>query len=255
LRVETCKLITCLEQVPGRPILAKYQRLYFGNEFCECGFPSIDAIKSIFDLGIKTSIVTSIASRAGIQKIENVFRYLNRTGRAWEVIVNDFGVLEITREYSNLTPVLGRLLTRHVFDIDKDRLAIASLEPLELLANRYGVSRYEITNYRSKILPPDPEIPENVSLSLHYPYMYVATTRQCLFRFRNTKQNEEIEGVECDLYCKDHMFRFEYPGHIEEALYLKGNTLFVCYDSIPYSNTELNQLHVDRIVYSSDLPV
>jgi hypothetical protein len=129
------------------------------------------------------------------------------------------------------------------------------MDILDLLASDYGVYRYEITNYRSKIHPPEGGMPGKAHLSIYHPFMYVATTRQCLFRTPPLEQDSPLPNIHCEVPCREHSFRLQYPDIIDEPIYLKGNTLFVSFDEMSYANKELLALHADRVVFSRNLPV
>ncbi len=253
--VESCRFMTSVDQLPGPEARDKYGRFYFGNEFCEFRLPTRDALARVFDAGHPVALVTPIATRFGIKRVAELADFV--VGRGWtcEVVVNDFGVCEALRGESRLTLVAGRLIARNVFDVAESRLRVPALHGLTYLRENYGIERYEITNYRTKLLPPHSGIPAGLSLSLYTPYMYLTTTRDCIFRFRNTRPGTRVDHVGCDQICRQHRFRIRYPGCVAETLYLKGNTLFVVHDRLAFNRSELQALSVDRIVYFADLPV
>lgn len=271
--VEPCILLTTLEGVKNRwKPDDKYQRLYFGNEFCEYNLPSTASIGRILELGAAASFVTPLVTGHGIKRIEEIIRVLGEHPGSHEVIANDFGVLEMLAGRDNLVPVLGRLLTRNVFDIAHGRLVAMSSEPITLFRERYGATRYEISSFHTRLAPPEEGMPEDVRLSLHYPYMYLATTRRCAFRFQDVPklakatgqqvfeyqgvpQIAEVDRLGCDRSCRKHMFQLRYPNYQKEPFYLKGNTLFSCFDDFPFGAEDLARLKIDRVVFSPELPV
>lgn len=90
-------------------------RIYFGTEFCEKLIPNIEDLKKVLDIiyrnNLEFTLLTPQVTEEGLKKIDILLHFLNQQHKMFEVVINDFGVLNlISRKYrSNLKPVLGRL--------------------------------------------------------------------------------------------------------------------------------------------------
>ena len=96
-----------------------YNRLYYGNEFCERLIPSTSQLRQILYYvkrnKLDFSFVTPYVTNCGFKRLNSLFELLKNLGISCEIIVNDWGVLNlINYKYPNLKPVLGRLLTKSV---------------------------------------------------------------------------------------------------------------------------------------------
>ena len=100
----------------------KYQRIYWGVEFCQNLIPTLQDTKRILYFrkknDLKFTFVTSFVTEYGLKQLKTIFYWLNKKRFACEVIVNDWGVLEILHtEFGRLfEPVFGRLLLRQQRD-------------------------------------------------------------------------------------------------------------------------------------------
>ena len=116
--MERAIFITHIDQLDGVDRCRKdgsYTRLYFGIEFCERLIPSVEEFKRALDYSrihnLDISLVTPYVTDAGLSKLSSLFDYLTVNRIDCEVIINDWGVLNlINKKYRSLKPVLGRLL-------------------------------------------------------------------------------------------------------------------------------------------------
>jgi hypothetical protein len=87
----------------------------FGTEFCELKIPNLNILMKAYDLvrgkEKKFIYVTPRLSNIGIDQIKKQFSELNDK-EEMDIIINDFGTLNIIENYPNLHPRLGRLLIR-----------------------------------------------------------------------------------------------------------------------------------------------
>lgn len=164
-------------------------------------------------------------------------------------MLNDWGLLAEVQK-RNLSPVLGRLLLRHNRDprvgLIRDKIPQACWDVLHysaLTQSRYkkflkkeGFERIELDNTRTPI---DHGDLKGFKVSVHVPYVYVSTTRQCLTHFMDSGEF----GIRA---CRKECLRKSYVWESKEyntTLIQKGNTLF-------YENPELGgNILVDRIVH------
>ncbi len=92
-----------------------FSRVYFGNEFCEKTISSYRDIKTVLALTEKKNLeftfVTPYVTNKGLWKLRKIFDHLGKVKKEIEVVVNDWGVLNLLhRDYRHLKPVLGRLM-------------------------------------------------------------------------------------------------------------------------------------------------
>ncbi len=217
--------------------------------------PSRDAISEVAEAGWPLTLVTPIMTRLGLRRLDEMIDLVVSRGWRCEIVANDFGALETLRNVSEVTVVAGRLLTRNVVDIAGEQLHFPSLEAITYLARHYRAGRLDLTSFRVKLEPPSIRKWPSVRLSLYHPYMYLATTRDCIFRFRGVPPEARSDLIGCSEPCKDQRFRLRYERFIPNDLYLRGNTMFIAYPRQSYSAAELAALHIDRVVEFVDLPL
>lgn len=271
-----------------------YSRLYFGQEFCERLMPSVASLKQALSYarkkGIDFSLVTPYVTTTGLKKTEELFELLKDKKIECEIIVNDFGVLNlVNRKYQNLTPVLGRLLTKQKRSPELPRLlkrektkprflkdprnpkmkylVFQKKMPVELelyykgsnalsvpiihdFLIAWGIRRIELDNVNQGL---HLELPrDKISASIYLPYVYIATTFFCPTVGCNQKKKSFLKIKPCNQPCQRYVFELRHKS-MGRPIYLKGNTQF-------YKNTELKsedwqKLGVDRIVYEPTIPI
>lgn len=84
----------------------------FGTEFCETKLPTLENLMEAWEATEKAGksfiYVTPILSNSSIEKIRGHFNYLKDLGSV-EVVIGDFGTLNILQNYKGLHPRLGRI--------------------------------------------------------------------------------------------------------------------------------------------------
>lgn len=87
----------------------------FGSEFCEYKIPSLEDVERAYEIvhttGKGFAYVTPRISNTALKQIQPHLIHLNNLGDM-DVVVNDFGVLHLLKEYPHLHPHLGRQLVR-----------------------------------------------------------------------------------------------------------------------------------------------
>ena len=245
--------------------LDKYERVYFGNEFCDQLIPSIakfeDALSFVKKMEKRISFVTCYVSEHNIKKYHPLIELLAKNAPDSEVIINDLGLLRICLQ-NNLTPVLGRLLVKQKRD---PRIAkfIGSLSPREKLhmqqagLNKYfidflkrkNINRIELDNLLQNI-----DINElqdsGFSFALYVPYGYITTTRLCLFRNKNKEDSGRLDLMPCNRECARGPVKL-HNKRLKEILFMKGNTIF-------FKNTSEDLLRhnskIDRVIHQPEIP-
>nr|AQS32425.1 hypothetical protein [uncultured archaeon] len=246
----------------------KYTRLYFGNEFCQRLIPTAEDLDSVINFvkknNIKLSFVTPFVTNEGINKLEPLLELLNKKLPESEVIINDYGTLELMREKKfKLKPVLGRLLTKqkrgpriiNIMDklpkpaIKHFRKSNAEVPIFQEFLVKNGFERVELDNLLQGI--EDDFSKSKIKASLYYPYAYVTTTRFCLTAICDKK--DAIPGIyPCKRECQKYGPFKLTNKHMPVPLLLKGNTQFFENKKLP---KDLEERGIDRLVYEPELLV
>ena len=175
---------------------SKYARLYFGNEFCQRLIPTKEDLDYIIDFvkknNIKLSFVTPYVTDEGVERLEPLLELLDEKLPESEVIINDYGTLELMQEKKlKLKPVLGRLLTKqkrgpriiNIMDklpkpaIEHFKKSNAEVPIFQDFLVKNGFERVELDNLLQGI--EDDFSKSRIKASLYFPYVYVTTTRFC----------------------------------------------------------------------------
>jgi hypothetical protein len=242
-----------------------YQRLYFGDEFCERLLPTqndlIEVMQKVKDRGLAFTLVTPYVTEAGLEKVKRLAALLpDKT----EVVFNDWGVFRMLKsKFPNLVFVLGRLLNkikrgpRIVHFLDKlPKEAIKHLRKTNLDVPIYqdflfknNIKRAELDNPLQGLDLSD--IPRELNLSLYIPFAYVTTTRFCLVSNCDIPEKKGFIGVfPCQKECQKYSFYLDNPV-MTTLLIRRGNTIF--YKNINISQ-ELRDSNIDRIVIEPEIP-
>jgi hypothetical protein len=245
---------------------SSYDRLYFGNEFCERLIPSSEELTAMVAFaGEKTAaftFVTPYVTEAGLRRLEPLFRNLSETGTA-EVVFNDWGVLRVLRaRYQSLTPVMGRLLNkmkrgpRLMAVIDKlPESTVEYFRNSSFTVPRYqqylgslGVRRVELDNLLQGIDLPLP----NLEVSLYTPFAYVTTTRLCLMNGCDDPAHEDLVGIyPCKKECQKYTLGMT-SEIMPVMLIRKGNTIFFENPALPL---DLDTAGISRLINQPEIPI
>lgn len=271
----------------------RYSRLYFGNEFCERLIPSPFVLKQVLRYAKKKkldfSLVTPYVTNDGLKRLEPLLKLLKNGKINCEVIVNDWGVLNlVNRKYPCFTPALGRLLTKQKRDPRLERLlkresklrvvkvahnpktrllifqiklplgldpyykgSNASSVPVihDFLVSR-RIKRIELDNTVQGLFLQLPK--DKISASVYYPYVYITTTFFCSTAGCDEKNKSVFKIKSCRKQCQKYVFRLRNKS-ISKVIFLKGNTQF--YKNPRLSTGKLKESGVDRIVYQPQIPL
>lgn len=243
----------------------EYERIYFGNEFCDECIPERDQLQAVVEKSKEHkkyfSFVTCYVSEFKIKKYYPLLEWLGRNSPGCEVIINDWGMLKLCLD-NNLAPVLGRLLVRQKRDPRiamwkeffpegiRQRLMQAGLNDyfVEFLRSQH-IQRVELDNLLQGI--DKEELTQGVSYSLYIPYGYITASRLCWFHYsRQDAKNAPRRISPCSGECKGKVIRLKNP-QTKEKLLMKGRALFFENTSQDFSAVENT---VDRMVVQLHLP-
>jgi len=244
-----------------------FSRLYFGNEFCEQLIPSVADLEQVLDFVSENSLdfafVTPYLTDNGLRRLELLLQVIAQKRPDSEVVFNDYGLLRILRSrYSELEPVMGRLLNRMkrgprlMMVIDKlpqttveyFQSSNLTVPALSKFLNDNGVRRVELDN----LLQDFDFSLDNLSASLYLPFAYVTTTRLCLVSSCDIPEREELIGVfPCQRECQKYTFYLR-SEIMPVILIRKGNTIFFENRALPDS---IEEMGITRIVTEPEIPM
>jgi len=263
----------------------KYQRIYWGAEFCQNLIPTLADTEKILrfteENNLNFSLVTPFVTEYGLKKLERIFSWLNEKRTNCEIIVNDWGVLGClqTKFRRLFEPVFGRLLVRQqrdpamkrvlekqpIFPIKgKDgKIRIIVHRPpnkryqqgikasyvnsilLQKLLSNFGIKRIELSNLMQGLNL------ERIRFkkSIYSPFVNISTTRFCPMQ---TPYQKIYRINVCRKECQKYYDILRNKA-IPKIIYKRGNTTF-------YKNA-LNTKEIlrwnetiDRIVVQPEIP-
>ena len=243
----------------------KYSRIYYGSEFCEYLIPSKEEVYKVVEIckkrGLKLSFLTPYVTDYGIEKIDKILSFLSGC-EGLEVVINDFGVLELIRQRNyKFNLCLGRLLNRQKRDPRiinfKNKLppevikhfsgCYLDREEVINVLKSLGIERIEFDNLPQGLL----RLEVKIKASLYYPYIYISTTRLCPAR-KSLQEKFRLRKIEkCNLECRKFYFILKNKAFVQELI-LKGNTYFLKWNKLP---DNLETLGIDRIVFEPSIPI
>jgi len=231
-------------------------RLYAGAEFCPWRLPGSPELwrmlQRAHELGCAFTLVTPVLIEPLRESLHDTLaRLLPAFAAGDEVVISDWGALELVREIDPAVPVvLGRVLSGQKRDPRTVELELttAQLEhfrrgswyaaPAVALLGELGIQRVELDNLLQGVAP----LPAALRGTLHIPYAMVAASRNCPFRRPGSAETcPQPCGEVFTLTASDSA----YP------LLQGGNTQFVRNDRLP---DDLSALGIDRIVEHLELP-
>lgn len=245
----------------------KYNRLYYGTEFCENLLPTKDELIKVIKFTkqnkLNLTFVTPFVTNKGIKTLLQLFKLLEDKMPSSEIVVNDFGVLNLldkSFDFSEL--ILGRLLNKQkrgpqILDLlgkmpeealEHFRRSNIEVPILQDFLIKHNIKRVELDNLLQGLLVDS----LNMKKSLYMPYGYITTTRYCL---ANGSKDEAKKDWIAIFPCKKECQGFEVVlthKSMPVPLYLKGNTQFFKNETLPNNSKNLN---VDRIVYQPEIPI
>lgn len=270
---------------------ARFNRMYFGCEFCEYRLPPLPDVERTFHEARSRnwgfSFIAPYATEDAVKKSREILDFLaahepqaNGHG-ATEVIVNDWGFLRLLeREYPALTPVAGRMINKMLRDprvtgrlepsrTPQSQLAARSLQAIRestmtsdlfrQFLSGFGVRRFEMENLIQGL---DMDFASmGVEASLYLPFGFVATGRVCMMAGIHLPPGEKFTpGAPCAFECQVYTVDMKNTNRLfpDTTLYtLKGNTVFYIQEErhLRQALEDAERCKVSRIVYQPELPL
>jgi len=248
-----------------------YDRIYFGDEFCQLKIPQIKDLKRIASksAGVKISLVLPYLTAEYFDTAKKLADFAAENPSVFdEVVFNDWGFFYFIREnHPGLKLVLGRLLTKQKTDpfaneIIKNKQKItASLhnifvpkkisgETVEYFGETFinskifqkfmlqnNIARVEIDNVNWNM---NIKLPCNIKASIYYPYVKISTTRFCGYL--------NMLGENCSKQCAK--FSIELKKYRSQYKYIiNGNAVMFRNDKLPEIKLMRDNC-IDRIVFN-----
>ncbi len=265
---KTPEIHQSLEELAG-PI--NFTRLYFGQEFCERDLPStgqlLKAVEKAQNQRMDFTLVTPYVTEEGLKKLEVLLRELATLTQDPEVVVNDWGVLNLLhKKFPALEPVLGRLLNKTWRDPRMTQVPAENQEPfrrcslagphMQRLLRQFRVSRVEL-DYPFQGL--DESLPDwGFTSSLYLPYGCITTGRICLLGSWGRPAAEKFNpgAKNCSQKCKSYWLELkDASGQVEQGpdwrIVQRGNAVFYVQlrQCLRKGLTQAKSLGVDRVVF------
>ena len=236
-------------------------RLYIGNQFCHLLLPKEDVLFALMDKAATDRLAVTLSfSYLREFMLEPVQRLLARIN-TWclahqttvEIIVNDWAMADLLKDFTQLLPILGTLINKRrkdpLLSYKKGDLSALSENNInadfyrEFLSDKLRIKRYEweSCSYLSNL-------PEGKH-SLHLPFYQTNTSQYCPLYARCNRGNRGTQTLpkDCPHWCS--AYTFLYPAHLH--MVGRYNSLFALDTEILRSPELLGEwlkAGVDRLV-------
>jgi len=241
-------------------------KVRFGSEFCAWKLPSLKSLEKAYEQTLETEkkfiYITPRVPEKSLKVVEDHLKFLDGNG-ANDVVINDWGVLNILEKHPNLRIQIGRQLVympaRCPWSQEELSVAFSDLAQGQEIFNQTNLNYLPtiqfLQNYNIKGADVDwiPESFQNfnyivrsgLQVSIYLNLIPVAITRSC----HTARYLGEDDPENCSRPCDTKAFKLKQK-QMGIELYLLGN---VAYRMTQPSQTEietLNKIGVKDIVIS-----
>jgi hypothetical protein len=245
-----------------------FSRIYFGSETCDFLLPSktdIDVLANIRErFNIDFTIVTPYITQRNFPLADKLLRHLNKNFPFTEIVVNDWGVLNLIRgDYDNFRMILGRILNRQsrgLFFVNTKASEVELVSDMKwtkkedlvyfkasITQNDYAmhffkslnIKRVSLDNLKQGILLDNND---EIKIDLYYPYCYLTSSPHCLTRALSKKPHLFQRATRCDKICLKK--EVEKVKICNETIYLAGNSQLYFNDKVNASVLK----KIDRLI-------
>ena len=240
----------------------------FGSEFCAWKLPSLksleNAYKQTIETGKKFIYITPRVPENSLKNIKEQLNFLNKNG-ATDVVINDWGVLNILEKHPNLRIQIGRQLVympaRCPWSQEELSVAFSDVAHGREIFNQTNLNYLPTIRFlqNMNIKGADMDwIPESfqhfnfivrngLQVSIYLFLVPVAITRSC-----HTARYLGVNNPEyCSRPCDTKAFKLTQK-QMGTELYLLGNVAFRMTQSSQADIESLNKIGVTDIVISMD---
>jgi hypothetical protein len=257
------------------------ERIYFGQETCENLIPSIEdvenALRYCSEHEFGFSFVTPYVAPKGIRKIIDLLDFLNTCEEEVEVVINDFGILQLVyTRYNNLKPVLGRLLTKlkrdprfslSGYDIsNSDIKNIKKVEQNQAIAlQSAGIDMPQFRKFLKEKnidrigfdsvpqgLNPKSLKKWDFEVDVYWPWVYITSGRNCaIAAYTQPGKSFHPTDEPCSFQCRSYEFTFESDKQMLNSVQ-QGNAVWMDSQSL---YEQFFPLDIGRLVYEPYIPI
>ncbi len=232
-----------LRAVPDNPAPSGFDYIYIGDEFCERLLPDSKTIRSVANQcsgnSANLTLITSYLTGEGIDKLKILLDYIIIDSIACELVINDWGVLELLENYPGCFRVIaGRLLVSrylskfHYEDLGSEGAEIADEDfyysfPRDFLAflKNKDIIALEFNN-SNHLLKTRGQLKENnLKSHIYLPYYYLNTSRYCSCARGYSSYMQNIDDT-CNKECNS-LVAIRRDKYLNTDILSRGNTHFV----------------------------
>lgn len=237
-----------------------FDRLYFGNEFCDKRLPSSTDVLSAHEVaerrGMDFTYVTPILTPTKVDEVSSILDSLESIGADVELIFNDWGVFSMADDRDVFDSLIaGRVMSRqkrdptvsHLTDGGTVNLRDEGRRVSETVLEHFRKSSINAPYSRSHLADRGIDRVEldvltqgvydeaiQFSASLYYPWNFVTVKRWC---------RESTTTPLCNEACDETMYSLDNRPVMPQMLYRMNNVVFMYNEEVP------DVSYVDREVF------
>ena len=249
--------------------LKKIETIYYGDPFCQNLIPDVKELEFAYNFikgkGKNFVLNTPFVTDNFMDKILKNIEYISKEEEKFSIVFNDWGIFyEIKKRFPGIKLILGRLLTKQRTDpnvediitnsqaeyIDGIRAkkvpeslfkifqqSVVNDEIFQKYLMNNGIRRVEIEFLIWDMIL---DLPEEIKVSIYYPYAHIATTRLCgLLNMTYDK---------CTKICQNTKINYKTQ---EKYSYVHiGNTTYYNVENIVTKEKIKKYKNIDRIVFN-----
>lgn len=262
------------------------RRLHFGSEFCQYRLSSFAAVRKAaeycWENGMEFTYATPYVHEKKFLELDSILQGLCRlteeSGKAMEIVVNDWGVYHHVRShYPQFNLMLGRLLNKMIRDprvasfYNQDEVAAAAeagkrvMQGTGLFSSWFGqfLQTERLSGIEFDPLLQDMDLsacPKHWHVSFHFPFGCVASGSACMVGFMEADKKDKFRGdPSCKQQCQTAVFELKHRSNeeMESRVFQKGNTAFFAHQPELMKRGLQNAIAFpgSRVVYSPRIPV
>lgn len=244
-------------------IIDNYNRIYFGEEFCENRMQSVEEFKKAQDIVKKKNknitFVFPFFTDEGMKRLDEIFEVIDVNDSGFEVVANDWGTLyHLRKKYPDINIITGRLLNKmkrdpriktaekfmekETYDIFKSSnlLTKSSLKLLSL--NKVKSIEFDCPMQGINLKKSE------FSYHVHFPLGYITTARYCI---SNPAVYNSGRTYKCTAKLCEKITLKEENDTFSARVYQKGNTVFYYNNSV--TKEDLFNMGFERVIEHNGL--
>jgi len=228
--------------------------IYFGNTQCEHLLSSlvevVEAQKICKSKHYNFVFTLPPLSQFKLDELREILSFLNKSYT--EIVVNDFGALQMVLEYQNLKAILGINFTKIIKNAFIDNLKIDDIsdtilenqkallshcefeqESVRAFYKELGVSRFSIENNKLNIdfINTTPKM----LCDFYYPNITISSSKACDIAGLFDDKSRYFVQESCNKYC--HQISLEFAHSKVLGLYQRYNTIYKTHSKIELDKT------------------